>query len=158
MLLVVNVLQGVVPGLSSLRITTLAAVLSAGAVGGFVSSQRRIQSVSNRGESMLDLIGLHQITGIYLPPVTGAVFAAVLFMMFAGGLISGKIFPEISTPLVVAANGMTPDSFAQNTGPAMGQDWAKLLVWSFIAGFAERFVPDALDRLIAQLSEKKKPS
>jgi hypothetical protein len=31
--------------------------------------------------------------------------------------------------------------------PASGADLANLIVWSFVAGFAERFVPDVLTRL-----------
>jgi hypothetical protein len=38
-------------------------------------------------------------------------------------------------------------TFLRSAGPATGADLAKLTVWSFIAGFAERFVPDVLSRL-----------
>ena len=34
--------------------------------------------------------------------------------------------------------------------PKSPTDFAKLLIWCFIAGFAERLIPDALNRLIAQ--------
>lgn len=32
-------------------------------------------------------------------------------------------------------------------GPATGGDYAKVLVWAFIAGFFEQLVPDVLDRV-----------
>ena len=144
-------------GFESLRITTILAVMSAGGVGGFVSAQRRVQSVSNRGESTLDLIELSTLTGTLLAPITGAVFAAVLFMMFTGTLLSGGLFPTIATPKDSVADGMILEAFTKGTGPATGGDWAKLLVWCFISGFAERFVPDALDRLVSR-SEKKQDS
>jgi len=142
-------------GFTNLRITTLLAVFSAGAVGGFVSAQRRVQGVSNRGESMLDLIELSTLTGTLLAPITGAVFAAVLFMMFTGTLISGGLFPLIATPKDAVPDGMLLEVFSKGTGPSAGVDWAKLMVWSFIAGFAERFVPDALDRLVSRADGSK---
>ena len=40
--------------------------------------------------------------------------------------------------------------FVRHTGPISGIDWFKLLIWSFAAGFAERLVPDAIDRIVAR--------
>jgi hypothetical protein len=40
--------------------------------------------------------------------------------------------------------------FLKETGPADGVSYALLIVWSFLAGFAERLVPDTLNRLVAK--------
>jgi hypothetical protein len=44
-----------------------------------------------------------------------------------------------------------------NFGPGGVADYAKIIVWSFVAGFAERFVPDFLDRLVNQFHMDTKP-
>ena len=40
--------------------------------------------------------------------------------------------------------------FLRETGPKDGVSFALLMIWSFIAGFAERLVPDTLNRLVAK--------
>ena len=40
--------------------------------------------------------------------------------------------------------------FIKQTGPKNGVSFALLMIWSFIAGFAERLVPDTLNRLVAK--------
>ncbi|HET7288725.1 MAG TPA: hypothetical protein VFI71_14685, partial [Pyrinomonadaceae bacterium] len=40
--------------------------------------------------------------------------------------------------------------FLKETGPKDGVSFALLMIWSFIAGFAERLVPDTLNRLVAK--------
>jgi hypothetical protein len=40
--------------------------------------------------------------------------------------------------------------YLRETGPADGVAFALLIIWSFIAGFAERLVPDTLNRMVAK--------
>jgi hypothetical protein len=132
-----------------------AIVFAAGAIGGAVSFQRRLQSLPSRGETLGDLVELESGSGMYFSPVAGGVFAIVLYIFFAAGLAGGEIFPKIADSPISSG---TFSEFASRIRPSMIADWGKLLVWSFIAGFAERFVPDTLDRLITRSDEKKKQS
>lgn len=130
---------------------TFVVVLFMGMLGGFVSTQLRLQSsASHQGEAMENLAKLdHGWLSIFISPVSGAIFAAILYMLFTGKFLTGTIFPDIMTPMEEIKGGLSFGAFATSTGPATGMDFSKLLVWSFIAGFAERFVPDALSRIIA---------
>ena len=65
----------------------------------------------------------------------GSVFATLLFLAFLGGLVQGSLFPQF----------VNLSWFSLVFLPA---DWARLMVWSFIAGFSERFVPDLLNNLL----------
>jgi hypothetical protein len=39
----------------------------------------------------------------------------------------------------------------QSYGPAQASDYAKALLWGFVAGFSERLIPDALQTFAKRL-------
>jgi hypothetical protein len=100
-----------------------------------------------------DLVELTCGAGEYFSPMAGGLFAIVLYILFAAGLVGGGLFPDLKSVATTAATKIS--EFASTLHPSTVQDWGKLLIWSFIAGFAERFVPDTLDHLIARSEEKK---
>jgi vacuolar-type H+-ATPase subunit I/STV1 len=170
---------------------TVGSVAFAGIVGGCVSMLQRIQSAPSEGDALFNLASLTVgWRGLSLSPLYGGIFASLLFILFAAGILQGSIFPKIETatniefagnsaavqpapadqPAPVAsptsADGAvaTPSpltdtqkigilqikDFLKETGPKDGVSFALLIIWSFIAGFAERLVPDTLNRLVAK--------
>lgn len=131
----------------------------AGALGAFMSTLVRLyhydglpklvesQGVDRPRRSDLTIYAL-------VPPVVGALAAAILFIAFAAGLVQGgSIFPNFACR---AGDGLCGsfDSFINGYGPADATDYARTLVWCFIAGFAERLVPDKLKGLAAGAGER----
>jgi len=225
-----------IPGVeqySSVVVTVLTVAL-AGIVGGCVSMLQRIQAAPADGDALFNLAALtNGWRGILLSPLYGGIFACLLFILFAGQILNGSIFPTIVTPSRTAATTSTPapaaspsapasnvsrtptpaggvagtdspspspgvrvaptpsprsaaspagspdvrsavikaDSspspaqaastsrvlqikdFLRETGPASGLAYALLIIWSFLAGFAERLVPDTLNRLVQKNSD-----
>jgi hypothetical protein len=272
----VNEKFGILTNSERLASLTVFVVVVCGAMGGFVSALQRIQSPPTEGDSLYNLSLLfHGSKSVFIAPITGAIFAIILYLMFAAGILQGTFFPAIFTPgsrfdLTAAranarrssettptptpkpdsnktgtpqppaanltnSNGAgnsnsndlpaganvnsgnsnkgnssntgntnlgnsnlkttftptptstptptptpttTPDEaqakkteaenareptkglnvfdFLARSGPGTGKDYALLIIWCFIAGFAERFVPDALDRVISNSKTEKK--
>lgn len=136
------------------RAATLTVVILVGAVGGLVSMQQRYQSLPEEGDQIHNVSELlHGKLSIFLPAVSGAIFAAVLYLLVLAGLLQGGLFPKMVTDPGIATNDPTGVNFIyflREANPASRTEFAKLLVWSFIAGFAERFVPDTLSRFVAK--------
>jgi hypothetical protein len=86
-------------------------------------------------------------------PLLGAEFAVAPHLLFMSGLLSGGLFPALKI------NGEDAKvqfkDFFTGTVTATDANFAKLLVWCFIGGFAERLVPDILDRLANQANKNK---
>lgn len=84
---------------------------------------------------------------IFLSPLFGGLFAFVLYGVFAAGIIQGEIFPQFQS---TQDDYTSPYEFADKTVPITNEDAAKAILWAFIAGFAEGFVPNFIDKLVKE--------
>ena len=118
---------------------TLLLVIVFGCLGAYISVQRRLQETPDRGDPVIGILGLHQFNSIQpFPLIAGGVFAIVLYFILGAGFMQGDLFPALG-------NSGLPQSL---------EAWSKLFIWSLLAGFAERLVPDTLDRLTNQARVK----
>lgn len=120
------------------------ACFGTGLVGGFVSIQQRLRKFGNEE---LDLLSKSWFQ-IILIPVYGGIFAVVLYLCFLSKIVEGPLFPHFASPPFAEPVPTTEDvrNFFSQTYPSSGGDLAKLLFWSFVAGFSERFVPQIISR------------
>jgi hypothetical protein len=122
------------------HVSVLATLLSlaavAGAVGSFISAVLRVAAVPETSEIGQRVAALRYSESIRLAPLTGFIFAILLSFIFGGQLLTGILFPRTEGLL------RWPELLFYPT------ELAKCLVWAFIVGFAERLMPDMIDRLV----------
>ena len=131
-------------------LATIPLVAFMGALGGFLSLQRRLQNIPTENDPLLTMLELENGRfSVSMAPLTGAIFAIVLFLVFVGGLIQGTLFPgQLNFSNWKLGDPIQAEALAS---------YGKLLLWSFIAGFAEKFVPDTLDSIASKGSQASKP-
>jgi phosphate/sulfate permease len=124
------------------RISAPIAAFAAGIVGGFVGLQRRLKGMT---DDDLTLLGNSWVY-VCLSPLVGGILAVVLYVLFLSTLVSGDLFPrfvpDAPDPSAPSQNGYSKIFAVQ--GEAV--DYAKLMFWSFVAGFSERFVTDIVSK------------
>jgi hypothetical protein len=121
-------------------------VVLAGTVGSFFSSLQRLYDFSELPQILYDKNFARESSFLFIyslvPALVGGIAAAVLYLIFAGGLLSGSFFPAFKCK---AANCGDLAALFDAYGPTEAQDYAKAILWGFVAGFAERLVPDLLN-------------
>jgi len=121
-------------------------VIIFGALGAFVSVMQRLQSTAREGSLVYPLSNPGLIS-VKLVPLIGGVAAFIFFVMLAAEVVQGELFPKIIWPEYqkwLTLGNLIGESYASTK-----VDFAKLMIWSFLAGFSERLVPDILTRLSA---------
>ena len=131
----------------------------AGALGAFMSTLIRLYNYEEfprvvHGQGAERLRRSDLTVYALVPPVVGALSAAILFIAFAAGVVQGgSFFPTFACQTADKICG-TFDTLIHQFGPADATDYARTLVWCFVAGFAERLVPDKLKGLAAGAGDK----
>jgi hypothetical protein len=120
-------------------------VFVSGLLGGFVSIQQRLPTIKLAELKSLSSSWL----SITLAPINGGIFALVLMLMFIGNIIQGTLFPKYLS--VDISNIETFRKWLVSAYPTSGVEVAKLLFWSFVAGFVERFVPQLIKRTVEEV-------
>lgn len=139
---------------NSLFATTM--LVLAGMLGACVSALSRLYSVSWISGFVTGVNSLSQFFwGLALNFVTavieGGIFAVLLYLAFMAQFVSGALFPVFQEQ----PNEPLFHRFFE-AGLKTHSDFAKALVWAFIAGFSERLVPDFLSTLGPQLKSTAK--
>jgi len=119
------------------------ACFGCGLIGGFVSIQQRLKKI---GDEELELLSRSWFQ-ILLIPIYGGVFALVLYLAFLGNIVDGAMFPKFYVPeFAIPPSSEDMKKLFTSTYPAAGVDFAKLIFWSFLAGFSERLVPQIISK------------
>ena len=132
---------------------TLPIVLLFGALGSFISQQRRLKEMSDEDFELFNFSTIYK----WLSPVGGAVLAGILYLMFIGDLLAGDIFPSFLAPKTEGKPPVNGIKVIFEIGSPIPGDYAKLLFWSFVAGYSERFVTDILGRFETQAAQPSQP-
>jgi hypothetical protein len=138
-------------------LSTLPVVILAGVLGSFVSALNRIYSSKDifpitSYSVFLRGTNTYLIAYSSIPALVGAISSTILYVVFASEIVVGPFFPEFSCKL---GEDLCVEfqQFLTSWNPRNAQDHAKAIVWGFVAGFSERFVPDILNRVTSD-SEK----
>ena len=124
--------------------------VGAGALGGYFSVLLRLGSLDWSSKYTLDSVHVDQLFWdqtrvLVLALFEATVAALILYTLFLSGVVEGAAFPRFES--VSSWGDWRTLSGWLWMAPSDSTGTAKLVVWSILAGFSERLVPDMLSAL-----------
>lgn len=131
-------------GRTFLQVHHAAVVMFMGVLGAFLS-----RMISFQGSMLAidydDLRNGYSGWTILVRLIVGSFCAIIFYFLIVGNLVSGDLFPKAEKDQVANSASLSfPDV-----------NFAKLMIWSTLAGFSERLVPERLTKLDAVVAEAK---
>lgn len=127
------------------KVSLLLVVFLTGAAGGVISNYFRIRELTEKN------IGTNGIIQIYITPLIAGLLSWVAYAIFLSGLLQGSVFPTFAGSKVPYEDLEQMFSVVK---PETTLDVAKVLLWSFIAGFFEKFIPNILDKIAGEIEDE----
>jgi len=116
-------------------------VILCGAIGGFISLQRRLKTLLAEDLLLLARSWVY----VMLSPLVGGILALLLYFLFISGLLDGDLFPDFLAKENIddtqSRTGLNMLFQVQGKGY---EDYAKLVFWCFIGGYSESFVTNII--------------
>lgn len=110
-----------------------------GNLGSYVGIHRKLGELNDEA-----IIGLSKSwLGLLVPSFVGGILAFVLHLLFQSKIIGGQLFP-LYVPDTLSSGH---ESFEMITAVHLydASDYAKLLFWSFFAGFNQQYAVDIIE-------------
>lgn len=140
--------------------TNYMAIAAAGGLGAIVSIMRRLQSANATlplsSDPVQQLSALREgYPSLWIAVLTGPIFALALFGVFSSALVDISGLTPTFEGCGAGTNKACGDGYFtalnHNIQFATTLDAMKMMLWAFVAGFAEKLVPDVLDKISGNL-------
>jgi hypothetical protein len=136
-------------------------VMAMGAWGAAVSTIVRLYAVDIRIDPLINWLSLEKSAfSVWVAPLLGATFAMIFALLLYARLVPIEIFPDFDRCWWKGFSFRPELCNIEKFEKGFNEpyvDLTKLLIWSFIAGWAERLVPDALNSLTSRAMASSPP-